>query len=149
MISKATTPIAYNIVFLFVFSIAFASLFLKKCTAFPRKFCADAKIHYVLYHIFRQISICPLYWLSSLARCCHPICQVDNLFIMFFCIQYCLIRSSTVPFYAAQHQIGSVNHLSVPHLNCRFIMTSSSVLTDFNLIIIFVKRLMIVFIFGC
>ena len=66
MISKATTPIAYNIVFLFVFSIAFTSLFLKKCTAFPRKFCAGAKIHYVLYHIFRQISICPVKYVSKM-----------------------------------------------------------------------------------
>ena len=42
-------------------------------------------------------------------------------------------------FNVADNQTGTVNHLSVPHLNCRFIMTFGSVLTDFNLIIIFVK----------
>lgn len=52
-------------------------------------------------------------------------------------------------FDAADNQIGAVNHLLVPHLNCRFIMTFGSVLTDLNLIVILVKRLMIVFIFGC
>ena len=43
-------------------------------------------------------------------------------------------------FNTADNQIGTVNHLPVPYLNCRFIMTFGSILTDLNLIIILVKQ---------